>query len=882
MLGIDKFPNVFIFIVSIFTVFLIGNAPYAIAALKAAPSRPVVDLSRALNNAAFYDQLSKVASLLKQKPNQHAKNMALRWAINGGNDGHVKTRVAIIRLLLDAGANVNGASDSNAPYPLSMTHQAAVAAILLKHGAFASSMGVGMVCSPNTKNPVALLKVMMKYGFKITATGVESERLTVLHCAVSENNQNLVKFALNQGASVNARDSAGRTPIFAAKSKRVFDILADNGASLNVVDTQGLTPLHATVLNGPRRRIAWLLAAGANPNIRDTQGETPLYSAAALNRPRVMRLLLRHGARVNIPSKTGETPLDVAARKDELRLAQLLLTHGARINQEDQRGWTPLEYAAYGNHGAMVALLLSHHADVNARDHEGLTAWQRATSADVRALLIAHGAVGGASTRKPYEVRACQEVVQLANRGRLMRLYGPAGVSGKPLAPSDEWDDRYYLERQRFTLQLSGKPYILGTYGGGVPRYLSRIGADDVEQIICEFEEVPSGHGPATKIKVLTPFDRLKLYAKDHFIRLSQEAAKWPGLGGARALVAARRHHEDPDAFQKDSSTRILNDAIDANRVDLLTYYLHHGIGLRLIRSKSPSPSIRSRYVPPEDYSPLYTAVWKGRKTALKILLQEGANPNGRGGMQRRTALAEAVDIGSVWATRTLLAYGANPNVSPPYTAQTRIAHEDPASDRISRAIDLLLTHGANPNPWIYDMMGTVAQGKGLTFISEHMRGPQQGIGMRWVTLALSEPGKPYFRLGQLLRKAIAIRNFTSCPAGASKKMMDLCLPNLLKSTDHIMTTLYDARLKEHPSCAPKMRIQQRRWLRMRDLKCHIRELPRINLSGWYAYVLSNRKRALCVVKETQGISMGIARACAGFQFVRHNAQASFAPLVFP
>jgi len=891
MIEIDTFRNRLIFIASILAFCLMVNAPYAIARSKNPPLMPVVDLTQHLSNAAFYGHLSQVASLLKQGPNQHAKNIALRAAVDGtdysdikAND--IKTHVAIIRLLIDAGANVNSISNGRAPYPLALAHHAAVAAILLKEGALASVASVGMVCSPNTRNPVALLTVLMKYGFKITATGVGRERLTVLHCAVSENNEGLVNFALNHGATANARDRAGRTPIFATESERIFEALADNGASLNIVDKRGLTPVHATVLNGPRRRIAWLLAAGANPNIPDALGETPLYSAATLDRLRVMRLLLQHGARVDLANHMGETPLEVAARKGELGVAQLLLRHGAQVNKKGRRGWTPLEYAAYDNHDAMVALLLSHDADVNARDHADLTAWRRATSANVRALLIRHGAIGGGPADKPYDRQACQEIVRLANRGSLARPYGAVGVAAGPLAPSDKWDDSYYTERLRSSLQLFGRPYILGTYNPGPPKYLSRVGADGAEQIVCEFGGVPSATGATTKIRVLTPFERLKLYAKEHFIRLSQVAAKWPGLGGAKALVVALQHHKDPIAFQKDSSTMILNDAIDANRLDLLSYYFHHAIGFHAIHSRSPSPSASVLYPPPEDYSPLYTAVWKGRQTALKMLLQEGANPNGLGGFQRRTALAEAVDTGSVSATRTLLSYGADPNLSPPYTAQTdavdRIAQEAPTSDRIARAIHLLLTHGANPDSWIYDMMISVTQGKGLTFIPEHLRGPQQGMRAMWVTLALSAPGKPYLRLGRLLHTAIAIRNFTFCPAGASEKVMDLCLPNLLKGSDHIMATLYGARLKEFPACAPRIRAQQRRWLKRRDSICHIRELPRINMSGWYAYVLSNNKRALCTVRETERISIGISRICAGPQLARHDIQSSFAPLVYP
>ena len=558
--------------------------------------------------------------------------------------------------------------------------------------------------------------------------------------------------------------------------------------------------------------------------------------------------------------------MDVAARKGELNLARLLLKHGALVNKKTQRGWTPLEYAARGNHYAMVALLLSHNADINARDGAGLTAWQRATSANVRALLIEHGAVSGRRTGRPENEQACRTVVRLANRGDLIRATAPDTSPMGPLAPSDEWDDYYYAEMPRLALHLYGRSYILGVYNTGTPKYLSTVGADGVEQIVCQFGSA-SATGTGANIKLLTPFERLKLYAGGHFIRLSQEAAKWPGLGGAKALVNALRHHEDPAAFKKDAGATILNDAIAANRIDLLSYYLQHGIGLHSIQGKS-LPFSTDPYAP-QDYAPVYLAASMRRKTALKFLLQHGANPESRERTESpRTALAWAVRVGAVSTTRILLSYGADPNVVLPdwilsnavNDAVTAAAQNGPSSHRVARAIHLVLTHGADPKPWIYYMLTTVAQGKGLNKILGHMYGFPLETKSACVTEALSAPGKAYPRLAKLLREAIAVRDSAFCPPEASRKALDLCLPHALKRADRMMTNAYESRLKALPGSVSAIRAQQLRWLRTRDSKCGLQELAGINKQGWYAYVLSNHERATCTVRETLKRSIALSK----------------------
>ena len=73
-----------------------------------------------------------------------------------------------------------------------------------------------------------------------------------------------------------------------------------------------------------------LLDQGASVDARDTLGRTPLLLAVAQNRIAVVRLLLARGADPNAADNTGLTPLQQAKDKDLRDVAALLEQAGAR------------------------------------------------------------------------------------------------------------------------------------------------------------------------------------------------------------------------------------------------------------------------------------------------------------------------------------------------------------------------------------------------------------------------------------------------------------------------------------------------------------------------------------------------------------------------
>jgi len=143
-----------------------------------------------------------------------------------------------------------------------------------------------------------------------------------------------VKDAIIAGASVNEKDSEGRTPLMAAcqgnSSAEIIQLLLSYGARVNLQDDKGRTALmYAAQYDMYEKVFAELIKAGANLNTKANDGTTALMLACE-NAPsvKIVNLLIDAGASVNDKDFDGYVALDYAennknkdAVKDILRKA---------------------------------------------------------------------------------------------------------------------------------------------------------------------------------------------------------------------------------------------------------------------------------------------------------------------------------------------------------------------------------------------------------------------------------------------------------------------------------------------------------------------------------------------------------------------------------
>ncbi len=167
------------------------------------------------------------------------------------------------------------------------------------------------------KKPLALVAVAITLiGHSFAQEIAPNARLDT---GISKGLVQLVREALDDGASISKRDPFGRTPLINAAwagNDTIVALLLLRGADLHAQDKLGSTALHKAIRGRNERVVQLLLSEGADQNAQNNEGNTPLHVAVVANNPGMIRLLLRNGADATIKNDEGLTPVDIAHEKD--------------------------------------------------------------------------------------------------------------------------------------------------------------------------------------------------------------------------------------------------------------------------------------------------------------------------------------------------------------------------------------------------------------------------------------------------------------------------------------------------------------------------------------------------------------------------------------
>ena len=329
-----------------------------------------------------------------------------------------------LKILIEFGSDIH-AKDSEGRTPL---HMAAmqnpnpeIIQYLIAQGAdvnAAADLGMKPIHYAVGNRNDEILKILVEHGADAHAVVVSEhysfKGKTVLHYAAGRNSGvDHLKFLLDLGLDVNAKDAYNKMPIHIAASHSfrvdVMELLVEHGADVNAKSQGNLTPLHFVAANHKKSDVVeFLIEQGADVNAVTSNGKRPLDIAKEENVKETLRLAgAREGSRFD--------DIFAAAEKGSAGDIKIFLEADVNIQATDHNGLTPLHIAAAKNPDIKVLkFLIKQGADVNARfnDHGrlGKTPQEVADTEEKKTILRAAGAKPGnqpaAVTRPPAPVPA--------------------------------------------------------------------------------------------------------------------------------------------------------------------------------------------------------------------------------------------------------------------------------------------------------------------------------------------------------------------------------------------------------------------------------------------------------------------------------------------
>jgi ankyrin repeat protein len=210
---------------------------------------------------------------------------------------------AVVKLLLDHGANVNPNSrpdaESSPLIEAATAGDAASMEMLLAHGAETKMSGQSALEMSVTMECAKCLALMAAKNLdKAAYTGA-------LPNIAAYGDVNAVRLMLDHGADVNAVDPFGRTPLmYAAESDLLpldeVKLLIERGAGVNAKNAHpkagdtGLTPLDIAKLHGETPVVQWLIKSGAKgtdqkPPVLKARQQNTIQSAIQSSLPLIQR-----------------------------------------------------------------------------------------------------------------------------------------------------------------------------------------------------------------------------------------------------------------------------------------------------------------------------------------------------------------------------------------------------------------------------------------------------------------------------------------------------------------------------------------------------------------------------------------------------------------
>jgi ankyrin repeat protein len=274
---------------------------------------------------------------------------------------------------------------------------------------------------------VEICRLLLENGADPNHSSIEPP---ILHLAtgIREHKKKIevLKVLVEAQANIDALDVHKSTALhWACLSKDPDDIelityLLDHGASVNAEDRYGRTPLHYVTETGLLDVVRLLLDRGADPNAHLPGEYTPLMPAIQGNHIGIVRMLVQHGADVDPPVENDRWgPTEYAAKYGHAEVLKVLADSGADVNRRFGRARCPLVQLALD--GSALGALLEFRPALDVMDEDGdfpLHSLRSDTPLENVKLLVRAGSDLNLTDRSGCTylslslIRGCKEIVE--------------------------------------------------------------------------------------------------------------------------------------------------------------------------------------------------------------------------------------------------------------------------------------------------------------------------------------------------------------------------------------------------------------------------------------------------------------------------------------
>lgn len=166
---------------------------------------------------------------------------------------------------------------------------------ILSKDASTSSLVEGALMSTIVNDKIELVETLLKRGADPNIGGSALDFLFHIR-STGRDNLNLVRLLLDYGSKINVQDPNGETPLLKAagwREEEIVVLLLEKGADPKIADQNNCTPLHYAFTV---KTAKLMLEHGADVNARSSAGSTPLRASKSSNLKEVIQFLIENGA----------------------------------------------------------------------------------------------------------------------------------------------------------------------------------------------------------------------------------------------------------------------------------------------------------------------------------------------------------------------------------------------------------------------------------------------------------------------------------------------------------------------------------------------------------------------------------------------------------